>query len=306
MRKLIFIAFSLLLSVPFASGQNYPVYSQYLMDGLVINPAYTGTREALSASILIRRKLMDFEGAPLMGTFSIHSPMKNDRVALGLMSHYQTYGKTTKASVFGSYAFHIKTERGRWSLGLKAGVDMVNNNYSSITTIDPDPAFTEAVSSYTLPNVGFGVYYNSDVFFAGVALPEMLSYEENSSRNGFVLGFDYKNYYLMATTGGLISFSDAFRFKPSALVRYSINNPLMVDLNGNFIISDFLWLGASWRLGEEVLVAMVEFQLNQMLKLGYAYEYNLGNLSTFVGGTHEVALRFDFGKTVSASNPRYF
>ncbi|MBS0010177.1 MAG: type IX secretion system membrane protein PorP/SprF [Bacteroidales bacterium] len=305
-RIYIYIILLLLAGQTYTRAQTYPVYSQYLLDGLVINPAYTGTREALTASLSFRKKTMNFEGAPMMGTFSLHSPLKNDRIALGLMSHYQTYGVTTRASIFASYAFHIKTGNGRWSLGMKAGADMINNNYGDITTVEPDPAFTEAVASYTLPNVGVGVYYNSDVFFAGIAVPEMFSYRENSNRSGFDLYHDYENYYFLGTAGGLISFTESFRFKPSALVRYSMRYPLLVDLNGNFIISDFLWIGASWRLGEEVLVGILEFQLSQQLRLGYAYEYNLGNISTFVGGTHEVALKYEFGKTVSASNPRYF
>ncbi|HCC71861.1 MAG TPA: hypothetical protein DEQ09_12030 [Bacteroidales bacterium] len=302
----LYIVIFLLFASVDAAAQNYPVYSQYLLDGLVINPAYTGTREALTASLSIRRKSLHFEGSPLMGTFSLHSPLKNDRIALGLMSHYQTYGITTKASVFASYAFHIKTRKGRWSLGIKAGADMVNNNYSGVNTVEPDPAFTEAVSSYTLPNIGVGVYYSSDKLFAGVAVPEMFAYQENSSRSGYEIYHDFDNYYFIATAGGLINFTETLKFKPSTLIRYSLTNPLLIDLNGNLIISDFLWIGVSWRLGEEVLVGILEFQISQQMKIGYAYEYNLGNISTFVGGTHEVALRFEFGKTVSAANPRYF
>ena len=294
------------MAVPLTRAQNYPVYSQYLLDGLVINPAYTGTREVLTASLSLRRKSINTEGFPLMGTFSLHSPLKNDRIALGLMSHFQTYGVTSKASVFAQYAFHIKTNRGRWSLGIKAGADMVNNNYSGVSTVEPDPAFTEGVSSYTLPNVGAGVYYNSDVFFAGLAVPEMFSYRENSSSNGYEVYHDYGNYYFLATAGGLLSFTDGLLFKPSVLARYSPENPLMMDINGNFIIADMLWLGGSWRLGEEVIVGILEVQLSQQLKMGYSYDFNLGEISTFVGGTHEVALRYEFGKTVSASNPRYF
>ncbi|HDZ40927.1 MAG TPA: type IX secretion system membrane protein PorP/SprF [Bacteroidetes bacterium] len=306
MKRIIYIIFFLLISLTGLNAQNYPVYSQYLLDGLVINPAYTGTAEALAVSLSFRKKSLNFEGAPTMGTFSMHSPLKNDRIALGMMAHYQTYGVTSKASIFAQYAFRIKTNRGRWSLGLKAGADMVNNDYYSVTTVDPDPEFTDAVSSYTLPNVGVGVYYSSQLFFAGLAVPELFSYREKSSNNGYEIYHDYENYYFMGTAGGLFNFSRGLKFKPSTLVRYSLNNPLLIDLNGNFIISDFLWLGFSWRLGEEVLVGIMEFQINQQLRLGYAYEYNLSNLSTFVDGTHEVALLFEFGKTVSAANPRYF
>ncbi len=306
MKKVISILIFLAVPLTGLFAQNYPVYSQYLLDGLVINPAYAGTREALAVSLSFRKKSMNIEGEPVMGTFSMHSPLKNDRIALGMMAHYQTYGVTTKASIFGHYAFHIKTSRGRWSLGIKAGADMVNNDYYNVPTVDPDPAFTDAVSSFTLPNIGVGVYYSSEAFFAGLAVPEMFSYKENSANSGYEIYHDYANYYFMATAGGLFRFTEGFMFKPSTLVRYSVNNPLLVDLNGNFIISDFLWSGASWRLGEEVLVGIVELQLSQQLKMGYAYEYNLGSISTFVGGTHELALRFEFGKTVSAANPRYF
>ena len=70
MKKIIsYITFFLLVSVINTRAQNYPVYSQYLLDGLVINPAYTGTREALTASLSFRRKTMNFAGAPMMGTF---------------------------------------------------------------------------------------------------------------------------------------------------------------------------------------------------------------------------------------------
>ena len=85
-----------------------------------------------------------------------------------------------------------------------------------------------------------------------------------------------------------------------------MTNSLRLDLNGNFIISDVLWLGASWRTGEDAVVGIVEVQITPQIKIGYSYDYNLGVLSSFIGGTHEVALRFDLNRKVSASSPRYF
>jgi len=300
------ISIVLLLAVFELAGQTYPVYSQYLLDGLVINPAYAGTRDALSTTILYRRKLLGAEGSPAMQSFTAHAPLKKERVALGIMAYHQTYGVSKNAGVFAQYAYHITTSRGKWSLGLKAGADMSNSDYASVSTVDPDPTFRDAVTSFVLPNVGVGVYYYNKKFFAGLSVPTMFSYRENSSRSGYEFYHDYDNYDFLISSGALISFSEGLRFKPSILVRYSLSKPLLADINGNFIIADFIWLGASYRVGEEVLVGIAEIQITQQLMLGYAYEYSMGGLSSFTSGTHEVGLRMEFGKKVNAANPRYF
>ncbi|HUS85829.1 MAG TPA: type IX secretion system membrane protein PorP/SprF [Bacteroidales bacterium] len=304
--RLLVITFILLMTVLELAGQTYPVYSQYLLDGLVINPAYAGTRDALSTTILYRQKLLGADGSPVMQSFTAHAPLKKERVALGIMAHYQTYGVSHNAGVFAQYAYHITTRRGKWSLGLKAGVDMSNCDYSNVSTVVPDPVFTDAVTSYILPNVGVGVYYYNKKFFAGLSVPMMFSYRENSTRSGYEFYHDYNNYDFLISSGVLISFSEGFRFKPSVLVRYSPDKPILADINGNFIIADFVWLGASYRVGEEVLVGIAEIQITQQLKIGYAYEYSMGGLSSFTSGTHEVGLRMEFGKKVNAANPRYF
>ena len=160
----------------------FPVYSQYLQNGLVINPAYSGTREVLSGFLSYRMQWMGTSGAPLLQSFSFHSPLKNDKVALGLLAQFMQYGTTKSTSIYGSYAYHIKLKKGKISFGLKAGVDLSNTDYTGLLLNDPDdPVFRTNDQSLVLPNVGAGVYYFSDRFFAGLAVPSFLNYRRTSS-----------------------------------------------------------------------------------------------------------------------------
>jgi len=122
----------------------------------------------------------------------------------------------------------------------------------------------------------------------------------------FSVSPDYKLFKTYFSAGALITFSDAFRVKPSMLLRYSMSEPLEVDMNANFIIADIVWIGGSYRIAEKAAVALIDLQVTPQLKLGYSYDYQLGHLNTYTTGTHEVSLRYEFEFSVSATSPRYF
>jgi type IX secretion system PorP/SprF family membrane protein len=154
--------------------------------------------------------------------------------------------------------------------------------------------------------MGAGVYYNSDKFFAGVAVPALLTYKVDTTTMDYRFEPDYKYYDILASAGALVTLSDMMKLKPSVMLKYSMTRSLRADMNVNLIIADVLWLGGSWRVGDNAVVGIIEVQLTPQLKLGYSYDYTLGMLSDFIGGTHEVALRFDLNRRVDASTPRYF
>lgn len=311
--RLILILFILAPSVMVAQGYEeyavaiqYPIYSQYLVEGLFINPAYAGTREALSMSFSGRKRMLGFEGEYTLGSFAIHAPLKKDRIALGFSVNQLSYGVTKQTSFYSYYAFHIKTLKGRWSLGLKAGADLVSHDYSGIVTKDPDVVFEVGQQSHVMPNVGTGVYYNSRKIFAGVAIPALLTYKIDTTTMVYRFEPDYNYYDILASAGALFTISEMVKLKPSVMIKYSMTNSLRADMNANIIIADVLWLGGSWRIGEQALVGIIEVQVTPQLKLGYSYDYSTGMLSDFIGGTHEIALRFDLNRRVEASTPRYF
>ncbi len=299
-------------AVPDSTGVSlgYPVYSQYLQNGLLINPAYAGSRGALSAFLSYRMQWMGIPDAPVFQSVSFNAPMKNDKVGLGIMAQFMKFGFTRSQSIYASYAYRIRLGYGKLSFGLKAGFDRSNTDYTGIlTTTKNDPVFTTNDKPYFLPNVGAGIYYYSDKLFAGISIPDFLSYKKNTTTSSVEMYHSFNKYDLIFSAGGLITFSQALKFKPSVLIDYSFEKTkglTQLDINGNFIIGDLIWVGGSWRTSEQVAVGILQLQLNPQFMFGFSYDYPVGRMSSYSKGSSEFILRYEFGYKVSAANPRYF
>jgi type IX secretion system PorP/SprF family membrane protein len=253
---------------------------------------------------------MGIANAPVFQSVSLNTPTKNEKVGLGLTAQFMQFGFTKSQSIYASYAYQIKLKSGKLSFGLKGGFDRSNTNYTGIlTTNDNDPVFTTDEKPYFLPNVGAGIYYFSDKLFGGLAVPSFLNYNKNTSTGSVEAHYNMSEYDFVFTGGGLITISPAFKFKPSVLIDYSLDKTKklrQLDINGNFIFGDLIWLGGSWRTSEQVLVGILQVQMNQQLMIGFSYDYPVGRMSSFSNGSSEFVLRYEFGYKVSAANPRYF
>lgn len=301
------VLLALVLALP-VDGQQVPVTSQYLTNGLVINPAYAGTREVLSANLSYRKQWARINGAPQFQTLSLHSPVnKKERVSLGLMTDYLTYGVTKDVGIYGFYAYSIRYGHGKLSMGLKAGFDLSNTNYNRLRFPDGNPAdpLLSGDMKYSLPNMGVGFYYYTEKYFVGLSVPSLLTYKRDEA-DQFSVTPDYSLFRTYLTAGTLVRVADMFKVKPSVLIRYSMHEPLELDLNANLIFADMLWLGGSYRIAEKAAVALVDLQVTPQLKVGYSFDYQLGHLNNYTTGTHEVSLRYEFTIAVSATSPRYF
>jgi hypothetical protein len=81
---------------------------------------------------------------------------------------------------------------------------------------------------------------------------------------------------------------------------------LAVDLTAQFLFYDRLWLGAMYRVGD-ALGGMLQMQVSNQLKVGYAYDVTATELGTYNNGTHEILVSYDFnfGRD-KVKSPRYF
>jgi type IX secretion system PorP/SprF family membrane protein len=292
------------ISVYNGSSQNlFPVYSQYMFNGLALNPAYAGSRDVLNITLGYRNQWVGFDGAPVTQTLSAHSPLRNDKVALGIFLQNEQIDVRNNTSMYLNYAYRMNMGGGLLSLGLKGGGVIRSANWSRLSVNDPgDDVFNDPGSRNMLPNVGFGVYYYTDRYYIGASVPFFLS---DSTKNGKAVSYhDMQNYnYLLS--GGLIAGNGFVKLKPNFLLKYNNINPIQLDVNLSLIFTDLLWVGASYRI-ENALVGLVKVQLNEQFRIGYTYDYSLGQLNQFNNGSHEIVLIYDFRYRMSAVNPRYF
>jgi type IX secretion system PorP/SprF family membrane protein len=223
------------------------------------------------------------------------------------MTDYLTYGVTKDVGIYGFYAYSIRYGHGKLSMGLKAGFDLSNTNYNRLRFPDGNPAdpLLSGDMKYSLPNMGVGFYYYTEKYFVGLSVPSLLTYKRDEA-DQFSVTPDYSLFRTYLTAGTLVRVADMFKVKPSVLIRYSMHEPLEVDLNANLIFADMLWFGCSFRIAEKAAVALLDLQVTPQLKVGYSFDYQLGHLNNYTSGTHEVSLRYEFAFAVTATSPRYF
>lgn len=299
----IFLTTFLLLALAVVPGfaQQEAMYTQYMFNGLAINPAYAGSHETLSMTALVREQWTGLEGAPQTQTFSIHSPFMTKRVSLGLFVLHDKIGLTEQTASFVSYAYRLpgKVKGSFFSFGLQAGFMNFNAKYSKGNI--NDPAFANDVREL-LPNIGVGVYYHTKKFYVGGSIPQLIeSSMGNTSANSTIV----RHYYV--TAGYVAKMSSTIKFKPNILIKAVSGAPVELDLNANFLFHEIVWAGLSWRSFDS-MDAILQINVTKQLQVGYAYDFTTSTEMRRVNtGSHEVMLnyRVPFGKT-KITYPRYF
>ena len=294
MRKLIFIAL-FFLSILRIYAQHDNLYSQYMFNGLLINPAYAGSTDVLNATFVNRNQWVGFDGAPRTSTFSLHTPFKNKKINIGLTFTNDQFGITTqnKIDVMGAYRLFFK--KSSLSFGLQVGMNFIKNNWNTLQTITPgDQAFMGPYSSHNVPQTGFGLYYKAQKFYIGLSSPDMVAISTSKTT--------YKS--MLFTAGYLFDMSDNIKIKPSFLIKYIRNSPLEIDINA-IAYFKMIGIGYSYR-SNDAMVFLATVNVNKQLSFGYSYDLTTSKLSTYVRGSHEIMLKYEFSYKVNPQSPRYF
>lgn len=285
-------------------AQQDAMYTQYFFNHLLINPAYSGSRDGVSATAFYRNQWTGFEGAPQTFSASVHTPAFN-RVGLGLTFEGDLIGPLNNYQASLNYAYHIPLKRGKLSAGLRASVTSYNANFMDAETIEQnDPSFQENVNRW-LPNFGAGIYYYNNRFVIGVGIPRLLSNRLNEDDEVEIGKASKLERHYYATAGIVFDLNPSFKLRPSFLIKYLYNAPLEADLGVNLIYRDRLWIGAAYRTGAS-WNANVSYQINKNLKIGYAFDFTTTTINQYSSGTHEIMLGFDINDKSRVISPRYF
>ena len=308
MKKLIYIALFFGFGAN-AIAQQEAMFTHYMFNTLNINSGYAGSRNALSVVAINRNQWVGFDGAPVTQTISLHSPLYKQSLAGGLTVMKDKIGPTNLSTITVDLAYRMKiSESSTLSFGLKGGLNVFN---SQLTTLDlttqGDQSFSDNFKSKLMPNFGFGMYYQSTKFYAGISTPKIL---ENTTASSTVSGGSIlstqRHYYLIA--GGIFNLSPRLVFRPSTFVKATVGAPLEVDITSIFVVDDLFWGGAMFRTGDAVGL-LFGININKQLQFGYSYDWSYAlNVVTNKTGSHEIMLRYDFifRDKEKIRSPRYF
>ena len=303
----------LLIAFKSAFAQQEPMYTQYLFNTQVINPAYTGTWESLGFIVLGRHQWVEMPGAPRTYTFAMQTPVgKKEKVALGLSVISDVIFKEKRFGLFGDYSYKLRiNEKGTWlRLGLKAGFTNYSHNFNDYNLISPnDNQFQGEASQKFMPNLGVGAFlYNRQKYYFGLSIPKIIQNDFDLNINNYSVQSELRHFYMI---GGLvIDLSEDVKFKPTGLIKLSLGSPVQFDVTANFLLKEKLWLGAMLRTklktgGSYGFISQWIF--NNNLRIGYAIDFATGNIGNYAGLTHEVMVSYTITTLKETFiSPRYF
>ncbi|MBK8497485.1 MAG: type IX secretion system membrane protein PorP/SprF [Flavobacteriales bacterium] len=289
-----------------ANGQHTPLTSQYLFNGLLINPAYAGSRDALTANITHRQQWVGFDGAPVTQVMSLHSPVGRTKMGLGMVLYNDHIGVSNETGLFGNFAYRIRFPHGKLSFGIGGGFSVLRADWSQVALQDNnDGSFAGTTSAALRPNFSGGAYYYTKTWYVGASMPFALVHSYDLSGNGYDLTQERFDMQPMLTGGYVIQMNDDIKLKPTALARYRLDSGPQGDLSCNAIYKDKIWAGLSYRTGD-ALIGMVEVLPTPQWRFGYAYDLGLSAIRPYHNGSHELMLQYEFGYRIRVRDPRYF
>lgn len=306
-RKLVLAACTAVIATA-AMGQQDPMYTQFFSNQMVLNPAYAGSRDAISITALYRNQWTGFPGAPVTQTTSIHAPISKGGSGAGLTFQHDKVGITDNSFLSGAYAYRIDLGKARLAFGLNGELRLQQINWAKANPLESaDPGIAYTNRSLFLPNLGAGVYLDGEHWFVGASIPRMLETElkyASPAQSPAHLAQLRRHLYV---SGGLaIKLAEHVMLRPQVLVKQVAHAPVEVDLNLGVMLKDKLWTGITYRTDDSIDL-FVQYSINSRLRLGYAFDYAFTPLGNYSAGSHELLLGLELGKHRNGFfHPRYF
>tara|TARA_R110002051_G_scaffold159536_2_gene230898 strand:- start:12156 stop:13127 length:972 start_codon:yes stop_codon:yes gene_type:complete len=281
-------------ALSFSYGQREPQYTQYMYNIGSFNPAYVGAVENTEITAAYRSQWEGVPGAPKTIRVGINLPFSNEKNGLGFNVVNDELGPSTQTYFDVSYSFQVNiTDATKLSFGVDAGGAMLNVDYSKGDfEIINEPLLSANSFNNFYPTIGAGMFVYGENWYTGISVPNFLTdiiYNDEVS----VFIEDKPQFNLIG--GYVFDLSEGLKFKPAFLLNYLEGLPLNANISTNFLISDVVTLGASYRF-DNAVSGLAGIQLSNSTFVGYSYDYSVNGFSTFNDGSHEIVLKFYLGK----------
>ncbi|MDX6182627.1 type IX secretion system membrane protein PorP/SprF [Flavobacterium sp. Fl-77] len=299
-------SFVLIFTAIVSHAQQDAQFTQYMYNTININPAYAGSRGALSIFGLYRTQWVGLDGAPVTSSFSINTPINNSNLGVGISLVNDKIGPTNENNFSIDLSYTVQTSADfKLSFGIKGTGNLFNLDINKLNPENQGDIQFQDFDSKFSPNIGAGVYWHSSKAYIGLSVPNFIETNRYND-NDIAIYRDKINYYLM---GGLVFNLDDYgsiKFKPAVLAKMVEGAPLQADISANFMFMDKFVVGAAYRWNA-AFSAMAGFQINDAMYIGYGYDRETTQLNNYNSGSHEIFLRYElFKNNDKMTTPRFF
>jgi Bacteroidetes-specific putative membrane protein len=319
MKRLILICI-LITTFIAAQAQQDAQFSQYIFNGLYINPAYAGYKSDFFVNSFFRSQWTGLPGAPTTASIAVDGAVANDAVGLGILLQRDQIGAQSTVAAYTNYSYRIQlgdNEDSRLAFGLGAGLIQSGIDGSKLNPVQTgDSYIPTGYHSFLSPDARIGVLYTNNDWFIGASVDNLLPQYTHPASTATGLGVPIPKPHEYFTVGGIFDVNSDMKLKPSILIKDTPTAPTSMDINTFLLISEKLWLGGTYRTAvplyskpnlqkglptSSAMVGTVEFFASESLRIGYAFDYSLNKLGTLGYGSHEISIAFTIK---NSNNPR--
>ena len=303
-----------------AIAQQVPMYSQYIMNGFLINPSFAGRDGYTTVNLTVREQWVGMAGSPSTYAASFQTrllrnsyiskstavrkklikPTKGSKVGLGGYVFNDNNGIMRRTGIQAVYAYHISMGQtggypNNLSFGLALTAYQLAINTDGLIYDPDDPLLNSYDRSVFIPDFNFGASFTTSKYYVGFAMTNLLRgsllFADTSNNKRTELG----HYFL---TGGIkFPLAGDWKIEPSAFIKSSdmLFKSFQMDLTTRVYYKDDYWAGLSWRTNDAIIM-MIGFKYDRFY-FAYAFDFTLTDIRKQSFGTHELTLAVKFGES---------
>ncbi len=308
MKKLKIAFLFLVLNVMPGLSQQDPQTSNFMFNTMAYNPGVAGTSSMICATVLNRQQWIGFKGAPSTTYFHVSAPVSpfNINSGVGLLVESDNIGFDKDINISGVYSYIASVGKGKLGIGVNFG--MLNKTLSpewyippgdNFTPVTGDPLIPEIKESYVAFDAGLGLYYSTDKYYAGLSVTHL-----NQPKIKFSKGIPYVSRHYYITAGYILQLPDpSLELIPSV---FGYSDGKIVQFTANTLVryNKKVWGGVSYRSGDAI-IGMIGFELYNGLRIGYAYDFPVSDISKNTSGSHEFIVNYCFELSMGRSPMKY-
>lgn len=302
-----------------AKAQQDSQFTQYLFNGIHINPAYAGYKDDIYVQSFYRSQWTGVKGAPKSFSIAADGAFNDGRVGLGIIVANDQLGAQTYLTAYANYAYRIQLDddASQLAFGIAAGMMQLGLDGNKLEGYKPgDGLIPVGSQTNTVPDARFGIYYARKNYFAGFSATNLLArYMARKNTENMMVPVPQPHFYF--TAGAIFPLNDDVQIKPVILFKDDTKGPSSLDVNAFFLLKETVWIGGFYRSSfdlykknyqqtdvskQNAVGAILEVFASENLRIGYSYDYSLNKLQNYNYGSHEISAGFYINRKSSGNN----
>jgi len=304
MRKLLYIIFLTVVVAINGYSQQAPLYSQYMLNGFLLNPAVAGSEGYSAVNLTAREQWVGLQDGPATYALSFQTRMLREshirrtssvrrrrksgslfgNVGLGGYVFNHRNGAVDRTGLKLTYAYHIEFDQSQLSFGLSmVGYQFRLDDERIVLEMPDDEIWMGLHKSVFIPDADAGVYYMAKNYWAGFSVDQLFESVLKFGDAGYEQFVMERNYHLMG--GYDLEINRDVIVSPSTHVKLAENGKFQADINGKIYYQQSYWGGLTYRTGHSIIL-MAGVSVDR-LAFGYAFDIGLNSIMKNSFGSHE-------------------